>query len=171
MLKLALTLTLGATCAFAFYSETLVTKLTEDNFKKEVVKDKNSVWVIEFYSPYCGLAKAFKPHFEKVAESLKGVAKVGAVDITSDSDVTNEYEEIPFYPAIGVFTKDKKNPRFFGIKTLDGAKALRFIEKQLKIEYFNRISLFTGEKLLTEDDIEIEVDIEEELVPAKEKEL
>ena len=96
MLKLALTLTLGVSCAFAFYSETLVTKLTEDNFKKEVVKDKNSVWIIEFYSPYCGLAKAFKPHFEKVAESLKGMAKVGAVPRTQMSPTSmKKFRSIP----------------------------------------------------------------------------
>ena len=93
------------------------------------------------------------------------------MDITTDSDVTNDFDDITFYPAIGVFTEDKKRPKFFGITTLEAEKALRFIEKQLKIEYLNRISKFTGERMLSEDDFEDEVEIEEEQVRPKEKDL
>ena len=59
-----------------------VVELTAANFKKEVLDDKDSMWLVEFYAPWCGHCKQLAPSWELAAKQLKGVVKVGAVDMT-----------------------------------------------------------------------------------------
>eukprot|EP00672_Neobodo_designis_P026219 CAMPEP_0174834246 /NCGR_PEP_ID=MMETSP1114-20130205/4714_1 /TAXON_ID=312471 /ORGANISM="Neobodo designis, Strain CCAP 1951/1" /LENGTH=85 /DNA_ID=CAMNT_0016068151 /DNA_START=37 /DNA_END=290 /DNA_ORIENTATION=+ len=69
-----------AQCASAFYTnKDDVVTLTPDNFAKSVEKSK-SVWIVEFYAPWCGHCKNLTPEWKKAATALKGIAKVGAVD-------------------------------------------------------------------------------------------
>ena len=50
-LLLAVTMTVGLTNSM--YAGTDVVELTPANFQKEVIKS-DSVWIIEFYAPWCG---------------------------------------------------------------------------------------------------------------------
>lgn len=68
----------------AFYDNNKnIVKLTESNFNKEVIKS-DEIWLVEFYAPWCGHCKNLAPEWEKAAKALKGVVKVGAVDMTTD---------------------------------------------------------------------------------------
>jgi len=58
-----------------------VVELTAANFKKEVTDDKDTMWLVEFYAPWCGHCKSLAPSWELVAKQLKGVVKIGAVDM------------------------------------------------------------------------------------------
>ena len=85
-----------------------VIKLTEANFKKEVL-DSNELWLVEFYAPWCGHCKQLAPSWEVAAKQLKGVVKVGAVDMTTDQSVGAPYN-VQGFPTIKWFGFDKKNP-------------------------------------------------------------
>lgn len=63
--------------AQALYSKTSpVKELIGSNFDQ--VKKGN--WLVEFYAPWCGHCKRFTPTYEAVAQKLKGVINVVAID-------------------------------------------------------------------------------------------
>lgn len=85
---LAVSSTLFAGLAQALYKNPgPVIELTASNFKKEVVDDKDSMWLVEFYAPWCGHCKQLAPSWELAAKHLKGVVKMGAVDMDKHQSV------------------------------------------------------------------------------------
>ena len=68
-----------------------VVKLTSANFKDLVLNDKSTMWMVEFYAPWCGHCKNLVPSWELAAKQLKGVVKFGAVDMTTDESVGKPY--------------------------------------------------------------------------------
>ena len=71
------------TCLGLYSASSPVVKLTKDNFKK-LVLDSDSLWLVEFFAPWCGHCQKLAPDWEKTAKALKGVVNVGAVDMTTD---------------------------------------------------------------------------------------
>ena len=47
--------------------------------------------MVEFYAPWCGHCKNLAPEYKKAAKALKGIVKIGAVDLTVHKDVGNPY--------------------------------------------------------------------------------
>ena len=47
-----------------------VIELTPSNFNREVV-DSDSIWIVEFYAPWCGHCKNLVPDYKKAATALK----------------------------------------------------------------------------------------------------
>ena len=73
---------LGLTLLLCFTSSSLamfagsnVVELSPANFQKEVMKS-DSVWIVEFYAPWCGHCQRLTPEYKKAAAALKGVVKV-----------------------------------------------------------------------------------------------
>jgi protein disulfide-isomerase A6 len=64
---------------------------------------------VEFYAPWCGHCKQLAPSWEKAAKALKGVVKVGAVDMDSDREAGAQYG-IQGFPTIKFFGFDKSKP-------------------------------------------------------------
>lgn len=85
-----------------------VFQLDSSNFDKLVVKDEG-LWLVEFYAPWCGHCKALTPEYLKVAEKLKGLIKIGAVDADQEKDLAQRFS-IKGYPTIKIFGKDKSKP-------------------------------------------------------------
>ena len=64
-----------ASSSLAMFAGTNVVELTPANFQKEVMKS-DSVWIVEFYAPWCGHCQRLTPEYKKAATALKGVVKV-----------------------------------------------------------------------------------------------
>lgn len=85
-----------------------VIQLNSSNFNS-LVKNSDEIWLIEFYAPWCGHCKSLAPEYKKAAEALKGVVKIGAVDMTTDQNVGAPYN-IQGFPTIKLFGANKNAP-------------------------------------------------------------
>jgi len=95
--------------ASALYgSDSKVVKLTADNFRNQVINSKE-LWFVEFYAPWCGHCQRLVPEYEKLAQSLDGIIKIGAVDMTTDQAAGQQYG-IRGFPTIKFFGADKNKP-------------------------------------------------------------
>ncbi|KAJ3115209.1 hypothetical protein HK100_001423, partial [Physocladia obscura] len=69
---------------FALYtSRDNVIQADASNFK-DIVIDTDHAVIVEFFAPWCGHCKALAPEYKKAADSLKGLAKVVAVDCDAE---------------------------------------------------------------------------------------
>lgn len=66
---------------FLFMYDGDVVELTQGNFN-QLVLQSNDLWLVEFYAPWCGHCKSLAPEYQKAAKALKGIIKIGAVDMT-----------------------------------------------------------------------------------------
>uniref|UniRef100_A0A8C6TWA2 Protein disulfide-isomerase A6 n=1 Tax=Neogobius melanostomus TaxID=47308 RepID=A0A8C6TWA2_9GOBI len=85
-----------------------VIELTPSNFNKEVLQS-DSLWLVEFYAPWCGHCKSLTPEWKKAATALKGVVKVGAVDADQHKSLGGQYG-IKGFPTIKLFGANKNKP-------------------------------------------------------------
>lgn len=74
-----------------------------------MLDDKSTMWLVEFYAPWCGHCKNLAPSWELAAKQLKGVVKVGAVDMTTDENVGRPYG-IQGFPTLKFFGDNKSSP-------------------------------------------------------------
>lgn len=66
--------------------------------------------MVEFYAPWCGHCKSLAPEYLKAAKALKGIVKLGAVDMTQHQQVGQPYN-ITGFPTIKFFGTDKNKPQ------------------------------------------------------------
>ncbi|XP_071776349.1 protein disulfide-isomerase A6 [Centroberyx gerrardi] len=85
-----------------------VVELTPSNFNKEVIQS-DSLWLVEFYAPWCGHCKNLAPEWKKAATALKGVVKVGAVDADQHRSLGSQYN-VKGFPTIKIFGANKNKP-------------------------------------------------------------
>uniref|UniRef100_A0A0N4ZQP4 Protein disulfide-isomerase A6 homolog n=1 Tax=Parastrongyloides trichosuri TaxID=131310 RepID=A0A0N4ZQP4_PARTI len=105
-----LVLLASMTCAL-YESKGDVVELTATNFQKEVIKS-DAIWIVEFYAPWCGHCKNLVPAYKKAAKALKGLVKVGAVDMTQHQSVGGPYN-VQGFPTIKIFGANKNKPTDF----------------------------------------------------------
>ena len=86
---------------------TKVEKLTAENFNQKVL-ESNELWLVEFYAPWCGHCKNLEPHWEKASKILKGIVKIGAVNMDEEKSLGPQYN-IQGFPTIKFFGANKKN--------------------------------------------------------------
>ncbi|XP_063170625.1 protein disulfide-isomerase A6 [Candoia aspera] len=82
-----------------------VVDLTPTNFNREVIQS-DSLWLVEFYAPWCGHCQRLTPEWKKAAAALKGVVKVGAVDADKHQSLGGQYG-VKGFPTIKVFGANK----------------------------------------------------------------
>lgn len=109
MLLTAAVVALLPVLANALYSSRdEVIELTPANWQSTVETSKHA-FLVEFYAPWCGHCKALVPEYKKAAESLRGLAKVGAIDCDAHRDFCGRYG-ISGFPTIKLFESNKKKP-------------------------------------------------------------
>lgn len=106
--KIILVALLAVSAQALYDANTKVVQLTADSFNSQVI-DSEDVWIVEFYAPWCGHCKSLAPEYEKAARALKGIAKVGAVDMTVHQSVGTPYN-IQGFPTLKIFGANKKKP-------------------------------------------------------------
>ncbi|KAG7466021.1 hypothetical protein MATL_G00160460 [Megalops atlanticus] len=118
-----------------FYSSSDdVVELNPSNFNREVLQS-DSLWLVEFYAPWCGHCQRLTPDWKKAATALKGIVKVGAVDADQHKTLGGQYG-IRGFPTIKIFGANKNKPEDYqGGRTsqaiVDGAmNALRSLVKE-----------------------------------------
>ncbi|XP_061609497.1 protein disulfide-isomerase A6 isoform X1 [Phyllopteryx taeniolatus] len=119
----------------AFYSPSDdVVELNPSNFNREVIQS-DSLWLIEFYAPWCGHCQKLTPDWKKAATALKGIVKVGAVDADQHKSLGSQYG-VSGFPTIKIFGSNKNKPeQYQGGRSsqaiVDGAmNALRALVKE-----------------------------------------
>uniref|UniRef100_A0AAY4BDZ7 Protein disulfide-isomerase A6 n=1 Tax=Denticeps clupeoides TaxID=299321 RepID=A0AAY4BDZ7_9TELE len=85
-----------------------VVQLTPSNFNREVMQS-DSLWLVEFYAPWCGHCQSLTPEWKKAATALKGVVKVGAVDADQHKSLGGQYG-VRGFPTIKIFGANKNKP-------------------------------------------------------------
>ncbi|KAL1922460.1 uncharacterized protein VTP21DRAFT_9999 [Calcarisporiella thermophila] len=97
--------------SYALYgSRDHVIEVDHKNFDAEVMKN-DRLAIVEFYAPWCGYCKQLAPEYKKVAENLKGLVKVVAVNCDDESNrpICGRHG-VQGFPTIKVFKPDVKNP-------------------------------------------------------------
>lgn len=125
MLLVAISLLIGSASCF-YSSGDNVEDLTPSNFDSKVTND-DSIWIVEFYAPWCGHCKALTPEYKKAAKSLKGIIKLGAADVDQHKELGGRFG-IQGFPTIKIFAGDKSKPEEYkGPRNAAGmiAEALR----------------------------------------------
>ncbi|KAJ3031534.1 UNVERIFIED_CONTAM: protein disulfide isomerase (PDI) protein [Siphonaria sp. JEL0065] len=103
---------MGISPAFALYStRDTVISATASNFK-DVVLDTEHAVMVEFFAPWCGHCKNLAPEYKKAADSLKGLAKLVAIDCDAEANkpLCGQYQ-VQGFPTLKFFGKNKKSPQ------------------------------------------------------------
>ncbi|XP_004211312.1 protein disulfide-isomerase A6 [Hydra vulgaris] len=104
-----------------------VVELTGGNFD-HLVKYSDEIWLVEFYAPWCGHCKNLAPDWKKAATALKGIVKVGAVDMDVHGSVGGPYN-VRGFPTIKIFSGDKSKPQDY-----NGARSAQaIVDEALKV--------------------------------------
>jgi len=93
----------------AFYGKSSeVIMLDSKNFRREILNTEHAS-IVEFFAPWCGHCQNLKPIYEKAAQSLKGLAKVAAIDCDEEKNkrLCGEYG-VQGFPTLKVFKPGKK---------------------------------------------------------------
>lgn len=100
----------GAAYASSFYDDSDVIQLDEKEFRKQVLSaPPEEVWFVKFYAPWGGHCKHMAPELKKAATSLKGFAKVAAIDGIEYSELAKDYN-VQGFPTLKIFGSDKSDP-------------------------------------------------------------
>ena len=97
-----------------------VTVLTDGDFDALVGDGTAVPWLIEIYAPWCGACKELRPVWERAARKLPPIARVGAIDATTQKQLAKRFQP-SHYPTI-VLVRDGAVYKYAGERTV---KALR----------------------------------------------
>ncbi|XP_055855238.1 protein disulfide-isomerase A6 homolog [Episyrphus balteatus] len=129
-----LALLLCAQSSWAFYSSSDdVIELTPSLFDKLVTND-DSIWIVEFFAPWCGHCQSLVPEYKKLAKAVKGVIKVGSVNADEHNSLGGRFG-VKGFPTIKIFGANKRSPvDFNGQRTAKAMAEAGLAEAKKKVQ-------------------------------------
>merc|ERR1719493_668533 len=115
-----------------------VVELTDGNFRKKVLMEKETGWLVEFYAPWCGHCKNLAPAWADAATKLKGKMNLGALDATQHGSTAQEYG-VQGYPTIKYFAPGSSEPEEY-----DGGRTADAIVKWAEEKFANHLCCFSS---------------------------
>lgn len=64
--------------------------LTDANFKKEILEDKQLA-LVDFFATWCGPCKMVAPIIEELAKEYEGKVKIAKLDVELAQDIATQY--------------------------------------------------------------------------------
>ncbi|KAI7083065.1 putative disulfide isomerase [Hortaea werneckii] len=86
LLLLTSLLLLPSALANGLYGKSSAVLSVDGQSYRRLIADSNHTSIVEFYAPWCGHCQNLKPAYEKAASSLKGLAKVAAVNCDAEEN-------------------------------------------------------------------------------------
>jgi len=129
-----------------------ITRLTPTNWERRLTG--NSVWIVEFYAPWCGACKDYAPHFKEAALKMADEdVDFGAVNCAKHREFCATRFNIPSYPTIRAINRKHGTQQIYHDASSQGADAT--------IEWSRRVAnewlwLFARANLTTADHTTIE---------------
>nr|CAD7585621.1 unnamed protein product [Timema genevievae] len=109
-----------------------VVDLTPENFDRLVLQS-DSLWIVEFYAPWCGHCQSFADEYSKAATALKGVSMVGAINVDEHKSLGAKYG-VKGYPTIKIFGANKQQPDDYnGARSAHGIIEAAFSSLRAKV--------------------------------------
>jgi len=98
-------------------------KITNENFKKEVLKSDIPV-LVDFWAPWCQPCLMMAPALEELSEELKGKLKIGKLDteVPQNQTLAMQYQ-IRSIPNMKLFKDGKVIKEFIGLRPKESLKA------------------------------------------------
>lgn len=91
-----------------------VLKITKQNFESEVMKSEKPV-LLDFWAAWCGPCKMVAPIIDEVAGEIKGLAKVGKINIDEELELAKNFN-IMSIPTLLVIKNGKVVGKSIGLK-------------------------------------------------------
>ena len=114
-----------------------ITKLTDDNFKKEVL-DSDQIVVVDFWAPWCGPCRKLGPIIEELADNYHGKIKFTKLNVDNGKKTAGKYG-IRSIPTVGVFKNGKTIDGFVGLKSKSEIESM--LKKYLPKKYETLLKL------------------------------
>ncbi len=105
----------------------MVLTVTNDNFQKEVLNSDKPV-MLDFWAVWCGPCRMVAPTIEKLAESYKGRAVIGKVNVDEESTLAEQFRVMSI-PTIYILKNGQVAERLIGARPY--AELAAALEKHL----------------------------------------
>jgi len=98
----------------------MILKLTENNFKEEVLDSKQLV-IVDFWASWCGPCKMLAPVFEEVSNEYGDKLKFAKLS-TEDCPEIASANQITGIPCLIIYNRGKEVDRIIGFNTKEALK-------------------------------------------------